>query len=81
MTAFCTLASADSFPAIEKATSDWFKRPLRLIRKDDHNWRVCLPDMTPFGAVNSYFVVRQGTRYRLESRKLPQPAIIHKGAA
>jgi len=81
MTQAHILTTADSFPAIEKATSDWFKRPLRLIFKDDHNWRVCLPDMTPFGTVNSYYVVRQGTKYRLESRQSSQQPIVQRGAA
>jgi len=78
MTPFCVLTTADDFPTIEKATFDWFNRPMNLVSIDHHNWRVCLPDETPYGTVLSFYVVRQGTRFRLEARQVPHPAIVHR---
>jgi len=52
MTLFCVLTTANDFPAIEKATFDWFMRPMRLISKDDHSWRVCLSDDSPYATTH-----------------------------
>jgi len=72
------LATANSFSGIERAVEKAFKKPMRLLYDGDE-WRVCLPDLTPFGEIHTYHVVRQGTRYRLEARQNARPAnIIHR---
>jgi len=70
------LTTTDSFTEMETAVTDWFKRPMRLIRKCPHEWRICLPDGTSFGKANSYFVVRQGTSFSLEARENNPPATV-----
>jgi len=76
------ILTADNLSEIENESRDLFKKPLRLIAEGSE-WRLCYSDFKPFGTANSYHVVRQGVRYRLEARskKPPQPRIIHRGAA
>jgi len=77
MARFCTLVTAPDFPAIEKATREWFWQPIKLVYDDEkEKWRVWLPD-TKLKDAYQWYVVKQGTRYCLEVLDPMQPAIIH----
>jgi len=77
MARFCTLVTAPNFPAIKKATADWFRRPIDLVYDDEKKrWRVKARDGS-LGKVNEWYVVKQGTRYHLEILDPFVPPIIH----
>jgi len=71
------LATADDFTTITKAVAAYFKNPypaLKLKLITPNEWQVCRPDDDkPYGAFHHFYVVRQGIRYRLESRMTRYP--------